>query len=305
MTTTDLCIEHLIRHVPAVEAITLCGSHRQGTSDLYSDRDVWVFCANTQPISEHLATTSFLPPGADCEILFEGRDDTLTDHTVINVLTDTEVLNLKFLHTRVLTAFCAQEPHLDSQYLEDLENYTAMKVLHDPAGTIATHQGWLRHHAVDTIPDWLLPPLASRYASTYWRSVYQGVLRAEEHAWRHLAYRLVELLAQTGFAQTGQLPPPVKWLLSPRILTALPHGACLTALLDQLHRTSAADQEAVLAFYNALAVCEDAILDDEGLHSGMWWRGVFTERFPYLAGHTGRRGLLALAQTAPRPRPAR
>ncbi|MEV7617068.1 hypothetical protein [Streptomyces sp. NPDC089799] len=304
MTTTARCIEHLTRAVPAVEAITLCGSHRQGTSDLYSDRDVWVFCANTQPISEHLATTAFLPAGADCEILFEGRDDTLTDHTVVNVLTDAEVLNLKFLHTRVLTSFCAQDPHLDSQYLEDLENYTAMEVLHDPAATIATHQGWLRHHTIDTIPDWLLPPLASRYASTYWRSVYQGVLRTEEHAWRHLALSLVVLLAQTGFAQAGQLPPPRKWLLSPRVLTTLPDGARLTALLDQLHRTSTADPEAVLAFYNALAVCEDAILHDNELHAGMWWRGVFTERFTHLARHTGRPGLLDLAQAAPRPRTA-
>lgn len=305
MTTTAHCIEYLTRHVPSVEAITLCGSHRQGTSDIYSDCDIWVFCANGEPISEHLATTAFLPAGADCEVLFEGRDDTLTDHTVINVLTDTEVLNLKILHTRVLTALSAQDPNLDGQYLEDLENYTTMQVLHDPTGVIATHQGWLRHHAVDTIGEWLLPPLASRYASTYWRSVYQGVLRTEEHAWRHLATHLIELLAQLGFAQAGALPPPRKWLLSPRILTALPDGAALTALLDQLHRASTTDPDSVLEFYRALAAVEDVLLHTGELYAGMWWRGVFTERITHLAHHTGRPDLLALTQAAPRPRTVR
>ncbi|MFD4926184.1 hypothetical protein ACFWNE_33415 [Streptomyces goshikiensis] len=304
MTTTARCIEHLTRHVPSVAAITLCGSHRQGTSDIYSDRDIWVFCHNDQPISEHLATTAFLPADADCEILFEGRDDTLTDHTVVNVLADTEVLNLKLLHTRVLTSFSAQDPNLDSQYLEDLENYATMRVLHDPDGVIATHQQWLRHHAVDTIGDWLLPALASRYASTYWRSVYQGVLRTEEHAWRHLATHLAELLAQTGFAQAGALPPPRKWLLSPRVLSALPEGAALTALLDRLHRTSTTDPDAVLGFYRALAAVEDRLLHTGELYAGMWWRGVFTERITHLARHTGRPDLLALAQAAPRPRTA-
>ncbi|MFD5887157.1 hypothetical protein ACFWHQ_14405 [Streptomyces sp. NPDC060334] len=34
MTSTAHCIEHLTRPVPSVEAITLCGSHRQGTSEI-------------------------------------------------------------------------------------------------------------------------------------------------------------------------------------------------------------------------------------------------------------------------------
>ncbi|MFD9270989.1 hypothetical protein [Streptomyces goshikiensis] len=222
--------------------------------------------------------------------------------SVINVLTDAEVLNLKLLHTRVLTSFRAQDPNLDSQDLEDLEKYATMRVLHDPDGVIATHQQWLRHHAVDTIGDWLLPALASRYASTYWRSVYQGVLRTEEHAWRHLATHLTELLAQTGFAQAGALPPPRKWLLSPRILSALTEGAALTALLDQLHRTSTTDPDAILGFHRALAAVEDRLLHTGELYTGMWWRGVFTEHITHLARHTGQPDLLALAQAAPRPR---
>ncbi|MFZ3492254.1 hypothetical protein ACODT5_03255 [Streptomyces sp. 5.8] len=237
--------------------------------------------------------------------LFDLLAGPLGDTPVSPVLTDTEVLNLKILHTRVLTAFSAQDPNLDGQYLEDLENYTTMQVLHDPTGVIATHQVWLRHHAVDTIGDWLLPPLASRYASTYWRSVYQGVLRTEEHAWRHLATHLLELLAQLGFAQAGVLPPPRKWLLSPRILTVLPDGAGLTALLDQLHRASTTDQGSVLGFYRALAAVEDALLHTGELYAGMWWRGVFTERITHLARHTGRPDLLAMTKAAPRPRTIR
>ncbi|MFE3610330.1 hypothetical protein [Streptomyces goshikiensis] len=305
MTSTAHCMEHLTRHVPGVEAITLCGSHRQGTADGYSDRDIWVFLRDDQPISEHLATTVFLPAGAACEVLFEGRDDTLTDHTVINVLTATEVLNLKILHTRVLTAFSAQDPNLDVQYLEDLENYTTMQVLHDPAGVIRTHQGWLDRHALATISDWLLPALASRYASTYWRSVYQGVLRTEEHAWRHLATRLIELLAQLGFAQAGALPPPGKWLLSPRILSCLPAGDGITGLLDQLHCASTREPDSVVAFYRALAAVEDGLLTNDELFAGMWWRGVFSERIVHLAHHNGRPDLLALSQAAPRPRTVR
>lgn len=304
MITTAECVSHLLS-CPAiqVEAITLCGSHRQGTADEYSDRDLWVFCSNRQPISDHLATTVFLPVGAAREILFEGRDDTLTDHTVVNVLTE-EVLNLKFLHTQVLTTFCRTTPHLEAQYMEDLENYLTMRPLHDPLQTVSDHQKWLTLNARDTMPQWLTPQILARYGSTYWRSAYQGVLRGDEHPWRHLVTHLVELLAWAHFVNHAQVPPPRKWLFSARLLGQLPHGELIRDVLTRLSAASVSSSDGhaqVIGVYNALAHAEDAILPAAG-ERDMWWRSVFTQRIPHLALHLGRTELGALAAAAPVPR---
>ncbi|MCX5078649.1 hypothetical protein OHA84_36880 [Streptomyces sp. NBC_00513] len=304
MTTTEQCIDHLIKRVPGVHAIALCGSHRQGIADDFSDRDVWSLCDNRQPISDHLAVTEFLPTGTRHEILFEGRDDTLTDHTVLNVLTDTEILNLKFLHVSVLTDFCRQPVSLDPQYLEDLENFTSMRRLHDPAGLIARHQRRLTRHARN-IADPLLTQILSRYGSTYWRSVYQGVLRTEEHAWRHLATHLIELLAWAAFIESGELPPPRKWLFSPRLLHSRPQGPALSALLDQVQHVRATETDTVLDFYRSLAETEDAVFTDTQQTMGMWWRAVFSQRLPNLARHLDRDDLNAYVARAPRPRSTR
>ncbi|MFG2774994.1 hypothetical protein [Streptomyces sp. NPDC048350] len=301
MTTTDECISHLMssRQI-RVTAVTMCGSHRQGTTDEHSDRDLWVFCDDDQPISDHLATTAFIPLGARREVLFEGRDDTLTDHAVVNVLTQDEVLNLKFLHTSVLTRFCGQPPVFDVQYVEDLENYLTMHPLHDPHGIVADHRTWLTIHARDTMNLWLIPQALQRYGSTYWRSVYQGVLREEVHAWRHLATHLVELLTWTAFALRGDVPPPRKWLFSPRLLQQLPQGAQILRALEALGSTTAPGR---LHVYEALAPLEDAILPAAG-ESAMWWRNVFTQRLPHLARHLNRADITGLVAAAPAPRRA-
>ncbi|MFG3042206.1 hypothetical protein ACGFYZ_35445 [Streptomyces sp. NPDC048330] len=299
MTTTQACLDHLLTSTALdVRAIALCGSHRQGTADEVSDRDLWVFCADDQPISDHLATTAFLPPGARHEVLFEGRDDTHTDHTVVNVLTKAEVLNIKFLHTRVLTTFCGLPPTPEAQYMEDLENYLTMLPVHDPDGLLTAHQRWLQLHAQDTIPQWLTPQVLNHYGATYWRSVYQGVLRTETHVWRHQINHLTELLAWAAFATDGQVPPPRKWLFSPRLLTRAPHGETILTVLETAAATSRP-----LDAYQALARAEDAILPAAG-ETTMWWRNVFTQRLTHLARHLNRPHLATLAAHAPTPRSA-
>jgi predicted nucleotidyltransferase len=299
--TVDACLAHLTAQ-PAVIAVCRCGSHRQGTVDAFSDLDIWVFCNDETPLSEQLALTDLLPAEARQEVLFEGRDDSLVEHLVVNVLTRDIVLNLKFLHQGVLTRFCAQPLSCDPGFLEDLENYATMQVLHDPLGAIAVHQAWLDQYAVRTAQHWLAPELVSRYATLYWRSVYQGVLRDEQHAWRHLAINLVELLACLAHLAEGHLPPPRKWLFSPRLLQGVPGGGGITTLLDRLWDVRT--RQAVLEFYAELAGLEDQILDAD-LGFGFWWRSVFTRRIPNLAVLTDLDDLLTQINAAaiPSPRP--
>ncbi|NEA20207.1 hypothetical protein [Streptomyces halstedii] len=136
-----------------------------------------------------------LPANARQEQLFEGRDDTLTSHLVLNLLTRTGIVNLKVLRRQVLEQFVQDaRPSLDEQFLEDLENYATMRPLHDPCGVLATHQQHLTDTYVTTAGQWLTPLLLQRYASLYWRSVYQGLLRSEPHSWRHLMGLLLNLL---------------------------------------------------------------------------------------------------------------
>jgi hypothetical protein len=302
MTTTQACVDHLQQRAD-VEGISLCGSHQAGTKDRYSDRDLWVFLNSGTPLSDELAHTALLPPDARTEVLFEGRDDTLTPHTVVNVLTDgAEILNLKFLHTSLLAGFCDQEPQVEPHYMETLETYVYMQIQHDPQEILAGHQQALKDRTVATMDRWLLPVLVQRYSSTYWRSVFQGLLRTEEQVWRGQVRYLVEMLLWTAHATSGQVPAPRKWLLSPRLLKDLPHGMACHELLDQLQRVRCEDKKSVLDLYRSLAVCEDAVLEGlPELHLGMWWRGVFTARIPTIAAQTAEPGLLELADGAPRP----
>jgi len=283
--TVEHCLDHL-RALPAVHAISRCGSFRQGTDDAFSDLDIWVFCDNDAPLSEELAITRFLPDRARREVLLEERDDTLAEHLVLNVLTDRVILNLKFLRTRVLTDFCARPPTLDPAYLEDLENYWTMQALHDPHDVVADHRSRLARGPVGTTSQWLAPEIVARYASTYWRSVYQGVLRTEDHAWRHLAGHLVELLTWAAFLDTGRLPPPRKWLFSPLLLAGVPGGDTVAALLDRIRHMELTDRASVVDFYCALVPPEDLVLT--GIAPlGPWWRSVFTHRLPNLAALPG------------------
>lgn len=295
MTTAGDCLAHLTAH-PEVVGIGRCGSYRQGTADTVSDLDLWVFCADDTPLSTAYALQQLLPAGARPEILFEGEDDTRADQLVINLLTD-PVVNLKFLRTAGLADFCQQTPSLDPLYLENLENYHAMELLHDPGGVIEGHRAVMRRRAVDTTGQWLVPEIAARYSSVYWRSVYQGVLRDERHSWRLLATSLVEYLVWMAFLNAGQLPPARKWLFSPALLATVPHGPRATALLDLLH--DAADQTATLGFYRELTAAENLVLADTELERGLWWRKVFTHRLPNLAQVTGRADLNHIARTAP------
>ncbi|MEE1736994.1 hypothetical protein PUR49_10840 [Streptomyces sp. BE147] len=265
-----------------VEGIALCGSHRQGTADTMSDLDLWIFVRDTTPLSETYVLDRMLPADARQEQLFEGRDDTLASHLVLNLLTTEGILNLKVLHTRVLERFVQEaRPNLDPQFLEDLENYVAMVPLHDPHGILTTHQDHLRDTHVTTAGEWLTPLLLQRYASLYWRSVYQGLLRIEPHAWRHLMGLLLALLASQDAVNGGGLPPPAKWLMSPRIRTA--NKSALTLLQDQVADASPADHRDVLAVYASLARVESAIWGPVHLPHGLWWHRVFSERLPNLA----------------------
>lgn len=282
MTTVESCLTHLKTH-PAVVAICRCGSVRQAINDAVSDLDIWVFCSDEVPLSEEWVITELLPADARPEVLFEGRDDTLVEHLVLNVLTGEVVLNAKFLQTSVLTAFCARTPSVDPIYLEDLENYWTMDVLHDPADLIAVHKGWLGQFAVRTAADWLIPQLIARYSAAYWRSVYQGVLRTEAHAWRHLVLGMLEGLTWLTHLKNDRLPPARKWLFSSRLLQTVPGGEAIGDLLDRLHHIEVGDRAAVLGFYRALARLEDHVLDDPAWNCGFWWRAVFTERIGNLA----------------------
>lgn len=278
--TADVCLTHLTS-LPAVRAIARCGSYRTGIQDHYSDLDIWVFCDDDTPLSEDLVVRDFLPDAARLEVLFEGRDDTLVEHLVVNVLTGPVVLNLKFLRAGVLTRFCARPPSPDAGYLEDLENYHTMQALHDPAGVLAVHRAWLEQHAVRTVHSWLTPDIIARYSAMYWRSVYQGVLRDETHTWRHLVITMLELLTWHAYLNAGHLPPPRKWLFSRRLLHDVTAGADIDGLLEELHRAD--DQPAILAFYARLGSLEHHVLGEHPMNHGFWWRAVWTQRLPNLA----------------------
>ncbi|MFD9872090.1 hypothetical protein ACFXI8_26365 [Streptomyces niveus] len=309
MTTTLLDVDDCLAHVEArteVVGISRCGSYRMGIEDPLSDLDVWVFCTDETPLSESWVLDTLLPAHARQEALFEGRDDSLTEHLVVNLLTPGVVLNLKVLRLRTLARFCKRPPSLDAGYLEDLENYHTMQVLHDPEELLAHHLTRLRKKRVETVGAWLIPEIVNRYASAYWRSVYQGLLRTEEHCWRLLAGDLVLHLAAAAYLAEGQLPPARKWVLSERLLDTLPHGERITRLLKVLSQATTADRDSVFAFYRELTDGEELFLPVEHLPEGTyWWRGVFTQRLPNLAGLPELHGLHALADQAQRLFPRR
>ncbi|MEU5136970.1 hypothetical protein [Streptomyces californicus] len=284
---------------PEVQGIALCGSHRQGSDDAFSDLDLWVFVADSVPLSEAYVLERMLPSTARQEMLFEGRDDTLTPHLVINLLTEDGVVNIKALHTGVLRRFTeAARPGLDAQFLEDLENYATMHVLHDPHAILSEHSTALQERFVRTTGEWLVPALTARYASLYWRSVYQGFLREETACWHHLMGQMIELLAQLEAACDGRLPPPAKWLLSENAGARTPVVRALSDVQAEIRSVNSADKAGVLRVYRSLARVESDVLAAAPPPHGMWWRKVFTERLPNLALLPDHHGLRTQVQTA-------
>ncbi|MFD8666235.1 hypothetical protein ACFV1U_12620 [Streptomyces microflavus] len=266
-----------------VVGIALCGSHRQGSDDSFSDLDLWVFVKDAVPLSESYVLGQMLPDTARQEMLFEGRDDTLTPHLVINLLTELGVVNIKALHTGVLGRFAEEaRPGLDPQFLEDLENYATMRILHDPHAILSRHRTDLQERFVATAGAWLVPALTARYASLYWRSVYQGFLREENACWHHLMGEMVQLLAQLDAACDGRLPAPAKWLLSERTGARVPLMRALSSVQAEVRTVSCTEKRAILRIYHSLARVESAVLAPAALPHGMWWRKVFTERLPHL-----------------------
>ncbi|MGW5932027.1 hypothetical protein ACWF2L_38200 [Streptomyces anulatus] len=282
-----------------VEGIALCGSHRQGSDDTFSDLDLWVFVEDAVPLSEAYVLEQMLPATARQEMLFEGRDDTLTRHLVINLLTESGVVNIKALHAGVLRQFTEEaRPGLDPQFLEDLENYATMRVLHDPHAILSGHRKLLQERFVSTAGEWLVPILTARYASLYWRSVYQGFLREETACWHHLMGEMVELLAQLEAACDGRLPSPAKWLLSENTGARVPCVQALSNVQAEIRMVSCAEKAAVLRTYHSLARVESDVLAPAPPPHGMWWRKVFTERLPSIARLPEHRDLLPQAETA-------
>ncbi|MEK8146347.1 hypothetical protein NKH18_49040 [Streptomyces sp. M10(2022)] len=75
---------------------------------------------------------------------------------MLNLVAESRIVNLKVMHTRVLTMFIARaRPSLDPQFLEDLENYASMQLLYDPEGALASRLDQLRDAFVTTAPEWL------------------------------------------------------------------------------------------------------------------------------------------------------
>lgn len=93
-----------------------------------------------------------LPAHARHEALFEGRDGSLTEHLVVNPLTEDGVMNLKVLWTRAFAVFAELTPSADPDYLENLENYDTMQLLHDPRHALAGSRGACGHAGTAETP---------------------------------------------------------------------------------------------------------------------------------------------------------
>ncbi len=292
--------DHL-RAMDEVLGIAICGSHRLHTADALSDTDAWVFVDNTVALSEAYCTNTYLAEGMNHEILSEGRDHSDVEWVVFNVLTDNGILNLKFLTLSILSDFCARSPSLDTIYMEDLENYWTMEILWEKNDSLTRHQRFLGDYAVRLVGEDLVHQIVSRYASTYWRSVFQGFLRDEVHAWRFLVAEMVKDLCDIAHLQSGRLPVPRKWAFSRPVLSTLAVGAQLTAVLEQASAAGdpRADKAAVLEIYQLLAGVEEALLTEDYLHREFWWRSVFFERIGNLPAVPA--PLRGLAASAPRP----
>ncbi|MGW5611889.1 hypothetical protein ACWEWI_38770, partial [Streptomyces sp. NPDC003753] len=228
---------------------------------------------------------------------FSGRN---LEWVVFNVLTADGILNIKFLTTSILSDFCAATPSLDNGYMEDLENYWTMGIVWEKDGIITRHKAFLQDYAIRIVGEDLIHRIVSHYASTYWRSVFQGFLRKEDHAWRLLVSEMIKDLCDIAHLKEGRLPIPSKWAFSRPILDSLAIGSHLAAALEQARTAEAGDAEKVLNVYSILERAENELLDQDFLHRDFWWRSVFFERInnlPNVPQH-----LLALAALAPRPR---
>ncbi|MFF7889433.1 hypothetical protein ACH40F_52465 [Streptomyces sp. NPDC020794] len=288
-----------LRGMDEVLAICICGSQRMQTADSMSDTDAWVFVDNSVALSEAYCTDIYLPGGIAHEILSEGRDHTDVEWVVFNVLTADGILNLKFLTVSILSDFCTAIPSLDNGYMEDLENYWTMAVVWQKDDVIGRHKKFLQDYAIRRVGEDLTHRIVSRYASTYWRSVFQGFLRNEDHAWRFLVGELVKDLCDIAHLKEGRLPVPRKWAFSRAVMESLPVGDHLVAALEQARTAEAGDGERVLGVYLLLEQAENDLLDVDYLHREFWWRSVFFERINNLPDVPLQ--LRLLADRAPRP----
>ncbi|SDH09519.1 hypothetical protein SAMN05421505_111107 [Sinosporangium album] len=279
-----------------VVGLSLCGSHRLGVEDRYSDVDVWVFVEPETPLSDSYCLDNIIPTGLGIELLSEGRDDTLVPFSVYNTLTADGILNLKILSLQVLTEFVQAAPSFDRGYLDDLENYHTMHVMWEHEDFITLHQRVLRERIVEPFTPQLASEWVSRYASTYWRSAFQGYLRQDPHSWRLLTTDMIKYLVDLCHLAAGRLPAPRKWALADTYLTALPQHRTLRRCLDAAASCDVTDRRQVLGVYQELAAAEVDILTLD--HREFWWRSVFHERMRNLAVP----GPIAdLAMTAPLP----
>jgi hypothetical protein len=256
----------------------LCGSHRMGLADRYADVDVWVFVDPATPLSDTYCLERLIPPELALELLSEGRDDSRVAFSVYNALTDDGILNLKFCSLDLLTAFVKATPTFDQRYLEDLENYQTMQVLWEREDIISVHQRVLRQRVVPRFLPTLAGEWVGRYASAYWRSVFQGFLRQDTHSWRLLMSDMIMYLADVSHVKNGRVPTPRKWALAQAVLNGLDHGVALARCLNAVAGCQVTDRHQVAACYHALGAAEEEILDTAALARGFWWRSVFVER---------------------------
>ncbi|WP_215449708.1 hypothetical protein [Streptomyces sp. ATCC 21386] len=265
----------------AVEAAALCGSFRQGIEDRHSDMDVWIFLEIGTELSVRLVVEKILSPQAQSLVIEEGRDDTHVDYVVLNLKCSDCILNLKFLGLEQLADFTAKKPSLDTAYMDDLENYWTMQILYDRLGSIGQLRKHLELHSIRRVGDDLYPEMLHRYASFYWRSVFQGVLRGEMNAWRGLMLYLIELLIAAAYLKNDTLPPSKKWILTTHAVQATGSPApTLAAALEHVWAADATDVASMLQVYRDLSEAEVEIFDLDHLPQGFWWRRVFTERLP-------------------------
>ncbi|MER7695667.1 hypothetical protein [Streptomyces sp. NPDC096095] len=154
---------------------------------------------------------------------------------------------------------------------------------HDPHAILSEYRTALQERFVLTTGEWLVPALTARYASLYWRSVYQGFLGEESASWHHLMGQMIELLAQLEAACDGRLPPPAKWLLSENAGARTPVVRALSTVQAEIRTVNSADEAGVLRVYHSLARVESDVMAPAPPPHGMWWRKVFTERLPNIA----------------------
>lgn len=267
-----------------VYGVALCASYRRGVEDEFSDQDIWVFVQPGTELSSELVLSSLLPEAFHRLVMEEGRDESWADYVVLNMIVGGRVINLKYLRSELLSTFASREPTWDPDYMENLENFWAMTVLYDRDGDLAIHQRYLESFAVRRVGDNLVPQLIQRYAIHHWRSVYQGVYRAEEYAWLNQVFYLVELLISLAHMRLNLLPPDKKWMMATSTFAKLgADGSKLHRVLELARTADIKDKVAVLQVYRLLCELEDSLIDLElAGWTSPWWRRVLDERLHYV-----------------------